>query len=265
MSLYGRVISTSFKTYSVHRFNFFTATLFGFGELVLKISIWQALYAARGGASLAGISLHDMIAYNIVSSFSMSFVGCRIMYEINEMVQKGDIGQRLLLPLGFRRHFFQTTLSENAFYTLYAAIPPILVAVLVYGFRIEIRLLTVLAYLVSLSLALVIHFQVQFLLGLLVFWVRNAFFLDWMNMALFNLFSGSFVPMWFFPGWLNTVGLALPFRSIVFEPTAIMLGQTTGPDLVRVLLVQVAWVLVGYLASTGLWRKAQRLVFAQGG
>jgi ABC-2 type transport system permease protein len=86
-----------------------------------------------------------------------------------------------------------------------------------------------------------------------------------MSGALFNLFSGSFVPMWFFPGWLNTVGLGLPFRSIVFEPTAILLGQTAGRDLVRVLLIQVGWVLVGYLTSTGLWRKAQKLVFAQGG
>ncbi|MDW7658713.1 MAG: ABC-2 family transporter protein [Bacillota bacterium] len=265
MSLYSRVITTSFKTYSTHRFNFFTATLFGLGELVLKISIWQALYAARSGASLSGISLHDMIAYNIVTAFSMSFVGCRIMFEINEMVQKGEIGQRLLLPLGFRRHFFLTTVSQNIFYTIYSAIPPIIVAVLIYSFRMPLPPITVAIYVLSLCLALAINFLLQFILGLLVFWVRNAFFLDWMSGAMFSLFSGSFVPMWFFPAWLNTVGQLLPFRSIIFEPGAILLGRTVLADVPRVLLVQLIWIAILFGGGELLWRKAQRLIFAQGG
>lgn len=265
MSLYSRVITTSFKTYSTHRFNFFTATLFGLGELVLKISIWQALFAARGGADLSGISLNDMVAYNIASVFSMSFIGCRIMYDINELVQKGEIGQRLLLPLGFRRHFFLTTISQNMFWSAYSAIPPIIIAIFIYGFKVPMQPLSVAFYLVSLCLALMINFLLQFVLGLLVFWVRNAFFLDWMSGALFSLFSGSFVPMWFFPAWLNTVGMVLPFRAIVFEPTAIFLGRTAYADIPGVLLLQISWIIILFFGGELLWRKAQKLIFSQGG
>lgn len=265
MGLYRKIVATSFKTFSTRRFNFYISTIFGFLELVLKISIWQALFAARNGGNLAGISLQDMIAYNIISTFTESFVACRIMNDINEMVQKGEIGLRLLLPLGFRRHMLCTTLATNLLWTLYTALPPVLVASLIYGFRFDLRPVNILLYLLSLVLAVLIGFYLQFLLGLLVFWVRNAFFLDWMTGALMSLFTGSFVPMWFFPGWLNALSVALPFRYIVFEPTAILLGRPsiTGP--IGILALQTAWVLVLYLAGEAVWWRAKRLVFAQGG
>ena len=47
MGLYRKIVSTSFKTFSTHRFNFYVSTFFGFMELVLKISIWQGDVCVR--------------------------------------------------------------------------------------------------------------------------------------------------------------------------------------------------------------------------
>lgn len=265
MGLYRKIVSTSFKSQTAYKFNFYTSTFFGFMELVLKISIWQALYSSRGGMSLAGIDLNEMIAYNMIISFSGKFVACRVMLDINDMVQKGDIAQRLLLPLGFRRHMFFTTLSSNLFWTLYSAIPPTLLAVAIYGMKFNLNTINIPFYLVSLVLAMFISFLLNFLLGLIVFWFNNAFFLDWMAGAFFSLFSGTFVPMWFFPNWLNLLSKLLPFRYIVYEPTAILLGRNTYDGNMQVLAMQVLWIGVLLLLGEIVWRKAKKRVFLQGG
>lgn len=265
MGLYRKIVSTTFKANLAYRFNFYMSTFFGLMELVLKISIWQALYASKGGASSAGVSLNDMIAYNIIISFSGGFVACRVMMDLNEMVLNGEIAHRLLLPLGFRRHMFFTTLSSNLFTTLYTAIPPTLIAIAIYGLKFNLVPVNMLYYAVSLVLALFISFFLNFLLGLVVFWFKNAFFLDWMTGAFFALFSGSFVPMWFFPSWLNTLGRFLPFRYIVYEPAAILLGKNTVGDSMVMLVLQVVWIIVLFLLGELVWRKARQLVFSQGG
>jgi ABC-2 type transport system permease protein len=265
MGLYSKIISTSFKSNAAYKFNFYMSTFFGFIMLVLKISIWQALYAAKGGASLSGVSLDEMIAYNIIVAFSGRFVSSNVMNDINDMVVNGEIAQRLLLPLGFRRHMFLSTLSSNVFWTLYSAIPPTLVAVAIYGLKFSFEPLNLLCFFVSLLLAMMIGFLIDFVFGIVVFWFKNAFFLDWMRGAFFSLFSGSFVPMWFFPGWLNTLGWFLPFRYVVYEPTAILLGKYAAAGILQAIISQVIWIAALFLLGEFVWRKAQKRVFSQGG
>ena len=56
------------------------------------------------------------------------------------------------------------------------------------------------------------------------------------------LFSGYFLPLEFYPAFLAKVAAVLPFRAIIYFPTAIYTGQLIGESLVTALLIQLTWV-----------------------
>ena len=72
-------------------------------------------------------------------------------------------------------------------------------------------------------------------------------------MAVTNLFSGALVPLVLLPGWLQTVALVLPFAGMTSTPALIFIGQATGGDAVRLIVLQAFWVaLLWWGSPTGL-------------
>jgi ABC-2 type transport system permease protein len=73
------------------------------------------------------------------------------------------------------------------------------------------------------------------------------------------------VPLTFFPDWLETIAQALPFQGIVYIPAAIYLGRVQGEEALRLVSLQLAWVLVLWVAGRLLWRRGIRQVTVHGG
>jgi len=86
-----------------------------------------------------------------------------------------------------------------------------------------------------------------------------------MRAAVTNLFSGALVPLSFFPGWLKSVALLLPFQGIVHTPASIYLGRIGGMELVHYLGVQLFWVAVLWFVGKRMWHRAVRQVTIHGG
>ncbi len=80
-----------------------------------------------------------------------------------------------------------------------------------------------------------------------------------------ELFSGSFVPLWFYPDWLYAISACLPFRLIFFEPISIFLGRYAVEDMLQIVLLQLVWLAVLYAAGVWVWSKAQTKVMVHGG
>lgn len=264
MALYRVMLANAFKAKAAFRFDYIVGTVFAFCTIVLKVSIWKGLYGSSG-TSVNGIFLSDMVAYSILSSLTQSVTRSHVMTDLNEMVLNGNISIQLLLPLHFRKHLLLTSLTDNLFGLVYSTLPPLLISILLYGLPLSLTPLSFFAYLLSLALGFVINFLYSFLLGLSVLWLRNAFFLRNLNALLPQLFSGTLVPMWFFPGWLNLAGAFLPFRFMVFEPLSILLGKNNGEEILLVLLFQLLWIAVLFLLGEWVWRKGQKKLMVQGG
>ena len=57
----------------------------------------------------------------------------------------------------------------------------------------------------------------------------------------------------------------LPFQYISYIPVTIYLGKHQGPDLTRVLLVQLAWSVGLFVTGRLVWNRSVRNVIVQGG
>jgi ABC-2 type transport system permease protein len=162
-------------------------------------------------------------------------------------------------------YYFLSNLSENLFWSIYQSLPPILVAIVFFGLRFELAPRNLALYFLSVMLAFVIFFLFSFIMGMSFLWFRNAHFLNNLTQLLFRLFSGSVVPLWFFPGWLNRVSDFLPFRYIIFEPISILLGKTPAEQIPGILVMQILWIVILFGLMTLIWVRGRKQIMIQGG
>ncbi len=95
-------------------------------------------------------------------------------------------------------------------------------------------------------------------------WLRSSFFLGNINSVLLNLFSGAFVPIWLFSEGLKALSEFLPFRYIVFEPTAILVSVKSCEETAAVLGMQLVWVVVLSGAVSLVWNRGRHRLMIQG-
>ena len=264
MRLMKRILLNSFKSKTIFRFDYLVGTVFSFAYIVLKIYIWKGLYATDV-PNVYSVVLQDMIVYSIVSSFTEGITGSRVMNEINDSVLNGAVVGDLLLPIDYIKYLFVHSFSKGIFHTVYSVLPSVLVAILLFGTRTPFTLVNGLIYIGSVVLGIGINFFYNFSFGLTCVWFRNAFFLGNVHSVFTKLFSGSFVPIWFFPGWLGTLSLFMPFRYVVYEPVTILLGMKTAREIGKVLAMQMGWLSILVSLSLLLWRMAQKRLMIQGG
>ena len=159
-----------------------------------------------------------------------------------------------------------TAAGTSSHTVLFNMLPKFLLFYGVFGLSLPPSLLTVFLFLISVVLGYVILFSIEFIIGIFAFWlveIRGIYaFVIW---GLAMLFSGYFLPLEFYPAFLAKVAAVLPFRAIIYFPTAIYTGQLIGENLVTALLIQLTWVVmlvgVGRLA----YRAAFRKLVIQGG
>ena len=108
-------------------------------------------------------------------------------------------------------------------------------------------------------------FAINTLLGMLGFWfLEVASFLHVFGTAQYFL-SGHMFPLSLLPDSVHNVVIWLPFAYETYYPTLILLQRLEPGEIVRVLLVQCAWVIVLALAVRLAWSRGLRRYAAYGG
>jgi ABC-2 type transport system permease protein len=79
------------------------------------------------------------------------------------------------------------------------------------------------------------------------------------------VFSGSMIPLWFFPQWLFNIAKFLPFQAIFHTPLSMLIGKLEGRAALEALFIQIAWLLIFLSISYIVWKKAKKRVVVNGG
>jgi ABC-2 type transport system permease protein len=78
-------------------------------------------------------------------------------------------------------------------------------------------------------------------------------------------FTGSYLPIAFFPPLLRTLIEWSPFSGLMNVPAELFVGKLAGSDLALALAQQVLWLVALTLIARGLTRLATRRIISQGG
>ncbi|MDR1328839.1 MAG: ABC-2 family transporter protein [Oscillospiraceae bacterium] len=264
MKLFGRLCLNNIKTSLAFSVDSAVGLLFSFAQVVFQALVWKGLY--RGAPEVMGVALGDMLTYTVLSRLTIMLTDSGgIMFQINDSVQNGSIVERLTVPLGFKRYYTLNALAATPVDFVTRIIPVVAASALLFGVRIGANLMTVLAYLAATAFGFAIMTGYEFIMGLSVLWLKNSFFLQWMDGMISQLFTGYMVPMWFFPKWLETVGRFLPFRCVIFEPVSILMGKTAPEQIPLTLCVSAAWAVGLHAVASLIWSRGSKYLLINGG
>ncbi len=234
----------------------------GMLEPTIYCVVWTTVAIARGG-EVAGYDAGEFAAYYIVLMVVNMWTFTWIMHEMGYRVQHGELSAMLLKPI----HPIHSDIADNMGYktlTLCVLIPSATALCLLFNPTFDIEFISVLLFLVSLLLAYILRFFVEWSLSLVAFWTTRN---DAVNQMyyLFGLFlSGRIAPLDLLPEWTRTIADALPFKWSVAFPVELLLGRLSHSQISHGFLMQVVWVIIGFGIVKLIWHRGIKKYSAVG-
>lgn len=245
-------------------------------QVVLAVAMvwfWRALYAGSPAASAASagpvpasggdIPLDAMATYAVLATAWAVVLGGGPVQLVTDRVRSGAIAIDLIRPTPAPWLWLAQNLGASGAAALRMGLPLILATTLLVHVPWPAGWAAALWTVPALALAWLVNWLIAACFALVAFWTMEMFGIDGLRGAMVRILSGSIIPLWFLPGWVQTVCSWLPFTAIYQGPLSLWIGRTTDP--LAVLGTQLAWVAVLSAVFLLIWRQARRHVQVQGG
>ena len=204
------------------------------------MNLWRVTYGATGARSIAGLTLADTMWYLMMAEAVM--LSKRDLSEtISEQVKDGSVAYLLNKPFNFILYHFSAGLGDSvlafggnliigsAVVWLMVGPPPGITGWIFAG--------------AAVGLSWLLDFCFSALIGLSAFVVEETNAFRWIYQKFLLLLGGVLIPLDFFPAWLQTISLNLPFAWIIYGPAKLFVDPSLA-RLGHVFLQQSVWLAV---------------------
>jgi ABC-2 type transport system permease protein len=231
-------------------------------EPVIYLVVWSVVAEASGG-QVGGYSPGGFAAYFIVWMLvrNMNIVFTPYGWEFR--IREGQLSGMLLRPM----HPLHYDLAYFAGWKVIAVllwVPIALVLSLLFRPELSVDLAQAATFLVAIWGAYVIRTLLLFVLGMVTLWTTRVAALFELYFTAELLLSGRLVPMDLMPDWVLRWVDLLPFRSTFGFPIEALVSDLSGAELVRGLVAQLVWIVIGWALAMAVWRRAIRRYAAVG-
>lgn len=263
LRFYVEVARTAFRRQLIYRWANLAGLLTNifFGAIFSYVII--ALYHARPIA--AGYDVQDALRYTwLVQAMVMVVLQFR-WEDLMLTIRSGEVVTDLSKPCDFYWYWFSREVGRDVYYLLFRALPTYLSGMLLFGIGIPGGWSVWFFYAVSLLLGAALGIAYRFLYNIAAFWILEARAVGGLFTVFALFFTGSYVPIAFFPPWLHDVVVWLPFNGLMNVPAEIFLGKLSGSTLLFELGRQMLWLVVLTVGVRVLTSAGTRRVTVQGG
>ena len=217
----------TFKEWGAYRSHSMVSIFVGPVYFVVQYFIWTAVYG--GAQSLNGIELSQMIRYfgatALIGYLVMDFAD----WNLNMLVQSGKFLTFALRPLNHRFFALSQKAGHRVLGFVVEFIPCLLIFTLLFG--IDMRPAYLGWTIVSIALAYLMHFFVNYCLGMASFWIVQTDGIRSFYSLAGSIFSGMLIPLVFFPKPLQIIQFFLPFQYTLYVPAMVFLGNYSLGDI----------------------------------
>ncbi|MGY0024302.1 ABC transporter permease [Streptomyces sp. cg35] len=267
MRLYGAVAAGAFRRYATYRgatfAGVFTNTVFGLIIACTYIALWDER------PHLGGYDQAQALTYVWVGQamFSVMLLGVPNGFEteLAERIRSGDIAVDLYRPADLQAWWLAQDLGRALFQLLGRGVVPMAVGALVFQLALPTDPLRWLAFLVSVTLGVVVSFALRYLVALSAFWFMEGSGVVQIYGITATFFCGMLLPLNVFPGAIGDVARVLPWSALLQVPADVLMGTHDGRGLLGSYAFQAAWAAGLLGAGRLLQTTATRRVVVQGG
>lgn len=237
-------------------------------KVFLFYFLWLAVFKNSNSLAMSGLTALDMIDYTFMSCITASMIHSNVANSIGEQVKDGSISMNLIKPISYPLSLFFSTLGEYLYKVCVLLIPGTLVLMIIkyvqYGY-VSNNISSILFYLLSSILGLILVFVFEYCFGILSFYVTNIWGINQMKLIIVRFLSGELIPIILFPNCIINILEFLPFSSMIYVPTMIFMGKIQGINLLFAYGIQIFWIVILLLISKVLWNKAYERLTILGG
>jgi len=262
IKLYFMIIAKEARRFATYRTNIFAGVLAALFMLGARYALWLALFAT---GNAGGTSLEETMTYFVVADMAMVWLAASYGGAIGGDIRSGDLAQKLIRPFSYHFQLVADYHAGAVTSTLTRSLPVFVVAVIFIGLLPPVSAGAFGAFVVSALLGGVIFSLIDLSVSYSAFWLTDYWYLPWFRGAIFMIFGGTALPLWFYPEWLLAVCKALPFQYAIFGPMEIYLGRIADMEIAATLAMQLFWITLLFGLERIVWFRAQRKLTVQGG
>jgi len=260
---YVELVRIRFLTMLAYRLNYFSGILTYVVYTGGYYFLWNAVYAQR--ETLGGMTAAQMTTYLVVSWMTRSFYFNSLDREIADEIKSGSVAIQMIRPYNYLVSKLFAASGEGMFRLLFWMIPGMFVATLLFPVTLPGRPATYGLWALAGAMAFLVNALLNAAFGLFTFFLHNAQGLRWAKSLATDLLSGLFLPVHFYPEWMQVIIRWLPFQTISYLPNMIFTGSLAGSAAWQAIGLQLAWVGLLALLVWRLWHRARRYLVVQGG
>ena len=252
-----------------------TAALAGFATQcwwgIIRVLIFAAFYA--GGAAHAPMSLTNAIAYVWLGQAFLIFLPWGADPDVAEMMRSGAIAYERLRPVDTYAWWYMRAMAWSVARVLPRAALMVFTAGLLaplvglgrWGLPPPPTLVAAALFAVSTVGMVLLSAAMTVLINIALAATLNERGPNMLAAPIVNFFSGSIVPLAFFPDALRPALRATPFAGLVDLPFSIYFGGIHGFGAIEAIGLQFGWVLVLVAGGHAWLGAAMRRLQVQGG
>lgn len=252
------VAFVTYKEWAAYRTHSMVSLLVGPVYFIVQYFIWKAVYGDQ--TTINGMSLSSMMTYFGVSALigylTMDFAD----WNLQMLVRTGKYITFALRPIHHRFFALSQKVGHRILGLLFEFIPCYILFMLLF----DINLKTAhLGYtLLSILFAFLINFYVHYCIGLTAFWFTGSSGIRGVFNLFMQIFSGTVIPLVFFPHAIQVLLFFLPFQYISYVPAMVFTGsyQLAGitMSLPMIISLQAVALLLVMLLSELLYRLSMK-------
>lgn len=253
-----RVAFVTYKEWSAYRTHSMVSIFVGPVYFIVQYFIWSAVYGDV--TSIQGMEFTSMVRYfgatALIGYLTMDFAD----WNLSMLIRTGKFLTFALRPIHHR--FF--ALSQKIGHRILGFFFEFLPCYFIFLFLFRVNLVPdhIPWSLLSIALAFLMNFYVNYTLGILSFWFVQSGGIRSVFNFVGSFFSGALIPLVFFPQWLQKIQFFLPFQYTTYVPAMVVTGQYRLGDVVlsipQIVGIQAIAVLCTFALSELLYRQAMK-------
>lgn len=258
------VAFVTYKEWSAYRTHSLVSVFVGPVYFIVQYFIWTAVYGNEG--SLAGLQLSETIRYfgasALIGYLTMDFAD----WNLQMLIRTGKFLTFTLRPMHHRFFALSQKFGHRVLGFFFEFLPCLFIFMLL--FKVDILPERVGWTILSVALAFMMNFYVNYCLGMTAFFLVKASGIRVVYQLFAQIFSGALIPLNFFPEILQRVMIFLPFQYTNYIPAMVWTGNecigVLGLSVPQAVLCQAAATVFMFVFSEALYRCAMKRFTAVG-
>ena len=248
------VAFVTYKEWAAYRSHMLVSLFIGPVFLLTQIFIWRAVYSTQD--VINGLTLNQMITYygiaTIINYLIMDFAD----WNLQMLISTGKFITYIIRPMS--HGYF--ALSQKVGHRILGFWVEFIPVYIILWFFFEVKLVPVMPFwtVVSLILGFIMMFLINYTIGMSAFWLTRTDGIRGVFLLVRDVFAGFYIPLNFFPLFVQKILFFMPFQFITYVPIRVFLGsyQLAGKSISIpfIVLIQGLSVLAMYLLSRFVWK-----------